>query len=237
MAYLVNLALSLVRERKRVGLLDADLFGPSLPRMMNLRGESSRPLLTGNKKIKPVLGYGIECMSMGLLQGDQSVVWRGLMVQKGIEKLLFEVQWGVLDYLVIDLPPGTGDTHLTLCQEALIDGVVIVSTPQEVALSDAYKAAQMFKLLQTPLMGVVENMAEFVCPHCQASSPIFAPPSANEAITRFCREMETPLLASFPLDPLVCSGSDEGLPLVLAHANHAISQKFTNLARSVMRAI
>ena len=232
---LVNLALSLAKERQRVGLLDADLFGPSLPRMMNLFGESSRPVLSSEKMIKPVLAYGIECMSMGLLQSrDGSIVWRGLMVQKGVEQLLFQVQWGDLDYLIIDLPPGTGDTQLTLCQQAQVDGVVLVSTPQQVAISDARKAADMFKLLQVPLLGVVENMNEFICPHCKESSHIFTPEASKPAIKHFCEELQVPLITSLPIDPLLCTGSDQGVPLILAHPKHLISEKFTQIARFLL---
>lgn len=230
----VNLALSLAKERKRVGLLDADLFGPSLPRMMNLSGESAKPVLTLEKRIKPVLAYGIECMSMGLIQSG-SVVWRGLMVQKAIEQLLFQVQWSDLDYLVVDLPPGTGDTQLTLCQKASISGVVLVTTPQEVAISDALKAADMFKLLKVPIWGIVENMSSFLCPHCKESSPIFTPSSSESAIQKFSESISVPVLTRLPIDPLVCSGSDDGRPLVLSHPDHVISNRFRDLAQFIIK--
>ena len=146
----VNLAAALVKERKRVGLLDADLFGPSLPTMMGLKGK--RPVLTGEKEIIPLSAYGIECMSIGLIAKEgAAVVWRGLMVTKAIEQLLNQVRWGSLDYLVIDLPPGTGDVQLTLAQKAHIDAAMIVSTPQQVAIDDVRKACAMFDELKIPV--------------------------------------------------------------------------------------
>ena len=205
------MAVSLAKERQKVGLLDADLFGPSLPRMMNLFGESSRPVLTKENLIKPVLAYGIECMSIGLVQAREgSIVWRGLMVQKAIEQLLFQVKWNDLDYLIIDLPPGTGDTQLTLCQRTVIDGVLMVTTPQQVAISDANKAADMFKTLQIPILGIVENMSKFICPHCKESSPIFTPKSSESSIKQFSESLNVPIITKLPIDPLVCSGSDDG---------------------------
>ena len=229
----VNLALSLMKAKQRVGLLDADLFGPSIPRMMNLLGESSRPILTVEKRIKPVLSYGVECMSMGLLQPreGQAIVWRGLMVQKAVEQLLFQVQWGDLDYLIVDLPPGTGDTQLTLCQKASIDGVVLVSTPQEVAISDTRKAADMFKLLQVPILGVAENMSHFICPHCKEKHSIFAPSQFKPALSLFADTLKVPVIASIPIDPLVCSESEDGRPVVLSHPDHLISKIFSEMAQ------
>lgn len=229
------MALSLAKEKRKVGLLDADLFGPSLPRMMNLSGESSRPILTQDKRIKPVLAYGIECMSMGLVQSSEgSILWRGLMVQKAIEQLLFQVNWNDLDYLVIDLPPGTGDTHLTLCQKAAIDGVVLVSTPQEVAISDARKAADMFNLLKVPILGIVENMSTFICPHCKGSSTIFTPPNSKSALKTFSDSIKAPIIIELPIDPLVCSGSDDGRPVVLSYPDHLISNRFKDLAKFII---
>ena len=230
------MALALVKEKKRVGLLDADLFGPSLPRMMNLFGEFSRPIMTLEKRIKPVLSYGIECMSIGLVQSREggSIVWRGLMVQKAIEQLLFQVQWGDLDYLIIDLPPGTGDTQLTLCQKVEIDGVVLVSTPQKVAISDAAKAADMFKLLKVPIIGIVENMNCFICPHCKESSSIFSPLKSKSALSEFSESFKIPIITQLPIDPLVCSSSDDGRPVVLSHPDHLISKSFNQLARFII---
>ena len=225
-----------MKEKRRVGLLDADLFGPSIPRMMNLLGESSRPVLNAEKRIKPVLSYGIECMSMGLVQPreESSIVWRGLMVQKAIEQLLFQVQWGDLDYLIVDLPPGTGDTQLTLCQKASVDGVVLVSTPQEVAISDARKAADMFKLLRVPILGIVENMSSFICPHCKEDSPIFTPQSKTP-LKDFADHLQVPIITRIPIDPLVCFGSDDGKPVVLSHPENLISKNFSELAQFVLK--
>lgn len=221
------------KERQRVGLLDADVFGPSLARMMNLNGNGAKPILTSDKKIKPVLSYGIECMSMSLIQPREggSIVWRGLMVQKAIEQLLFQVQWGNLDYLVIDLPPGTGDTQLSLCQHAKVHGVLLVSTPQEVAISDTRKAANMFETLKVPILGLIENMSHFVCPHCKEDTPIFSPKSSNSSIDQFSKSLNVPILAKLPIDPLLCTGSDEGQPLFLTHPEHSISKQFTEVAK------
>lgn len=231
----MNLALSLAKEKRKVGLLDADLFGPSLPRMLNLRGESSRPVLTQEKRINPVLAYGIECMSMGLVQPREgSITWRGLMVQKAIEQLLFQVNWTDLDYLVVDLPPGTGDTQLTLCQKAQIDGVILVSTPQEVAISDAIKAADMFKLLHVPIFGIVENMSSFHCPHCKESTPIFTPSNSKSALKAFSESLKVPIITDLPIDPLICAGSDDGRPVVLSHPDHLISNRFKEIAKFIM---
>lgn len=232
----VNLALALGKEKKRVGLLDADLFGPSLPRMMNLSGEASRPVLTVDKRIKPVLAYGIECMSIGLVQSREgsSIVWRGLMVQKAIEQLLFQVDWTDLDFLIIDLPPGTGDTLLTICQKAKINGALLISTPQKVAISDASKAADMFKLLQVPIFGIVENMSSFTCPTCNESSPIFSPKQSQSALKELSESLKVPIITKLPIDPLVCSGSDDGRPIVISYPEHLLSRKFRDLAQAII---
>lgn len=233
----MNLALSLAKEKRRVGLLDADLFGPSIPRMMNLLGESSRPILTTEKRIMPVLAYGVECMSMGLVQPkeERSIVWRGLMVQKAIEQLLFQVQWGDLDYLIVDLPPGTGDAQLALCEKALIDGVVLVSTPQEIAISDTRKAGDMFNLLKVPIIGIVENMSSFICVHCKGISHIFTPPESKSSLNIFAKSLDVPIIVQIPIDPLVCSRSDDGIPVVLSHSDHLISRKFSELAQFIIK--
>lgn len=225
----------MAKEKRKVGLLDADLFGPSIPRMMNLSGESSRPVLTKDKRIKPVLAYGIECMSMGLVQSREgSIVWRGLMVQKAVEQLLFQVSWHDLDYLIIDLPPGTGDTQLTLCQKVKLDGIVVVSTPQEVAISDARKAVDMFNLLNVPILGIVQNMSTFICPQCKESSSIFTPPNSKSSLKAFSDSVKASIIINIPIDPLVCSGSDDGRPVVLSHPDHLISNRFRDLAKFIM---
>ena len=176
-------------------------------------------------------------MSMGLIQPKEegSIVWRGLMVQKAIEQLLFQVQWNDLDYLVIDLPPGTGDTQLTLCQKTLVDGVVLVSTPQKVSISDTRKAADMFKLLRVPILGIVENMSSFVCPNCKENSHIFTPSESKMSLNSFAEFLEVPIITKIPIDPLICSGSDDGRPVVLSHSDHYISQRFSELAQFVMK--
>lgn len=231
------MALSLAREKLRVGLLDADLFGPSIPRMMNLLEDSSRPVLNTENKIIPVLSYGIECMSMGLVQpkDGKSIVWRGLMVQKAIEQLLFQVQWHNLDYLVVDLPPGTGDTQLTLCQKVPINGIVLASTPQEVSISDTRKAADMFKTLNIPIIGLINNMSSFICPHCKEDSSIFNTSRTNSSINEFAKSIDVPILAEIPIDPIICSGSDDGRPIVLSNPEHLISRRFRDMAQFIIK--
>lgn len=174
---------------------------------------------------------------MGLVQTREgSIVWRGLMVQKAIEQLLFQVNWSRdLDYLVVDLPPGTGDTQLTLCQKTKIDGVVLVSTPQKVAISDASKAADMFKILNVPIYGIVENMSAFICPHCKESSSIFTPLESNSALEDFSNSLKVPIITKLPIDPLVCSGSDDGRPITLSDPDHLISKRFNDLAQFITR--
>lgn len=230
-----------MKAKKRVGLLDADLFGPSIPRMMNLLSESSRPIITADKRIKPVLSYGIECMSIGLItknqkQDNESIVWRGLMVQKALEQLLYQVQWGDLDYLVVDLPPGTGDTQLTLCQKARVDGVILVTSPQAVSVADAKKAADMFKVMRVPLLGVVENMSAFRCPHCLQSSPIFGPLEGikESPVNLLAHDLQVPVITRIPIDPQICWASDEGRPLVLTNPDHEITKKYKQIADSIL---
>ncbi|XP_025058242.1 iron-sulfur protein NUBPL isoform X2 [Alligator sinensis] len=169
----VNIALALAANdsTKSVGLLDADVYGPSIPRMMHLKGN---PELTSQNLMRPLKNYGIECMSMGFLVEETApVVWRGLMVMSAIEKLLRQVEWGQLDYLVIDMPPGTGDVQLSVSQNIPIAGAVIVSTPQDIALLDARKGAEMFRKVHVPVLGLVQNMSVFQCPKCKHETHIF----------------------------------------------------------------
>lgn len=175
-------------------------------------------------------------MSMGLVQSKEgSIVWRGLMVQKAIEQLLFQVDWSKdLDYLIVDLPPGTGDTQLTLCQKTKIDGVIVVSTPQKVAISDASKAADMFKIFNVPIYGIVENMTSFICPHCKESSSIFTPSESDSALEDFSKFLKAPIITKLPIDPDICSGSDDGIPIVLFNPDHLISKRFNDLAKFIL---
>nr|XP_015206085.1 PREDICTED: iron-sulfur protein NUBPL isoform X2 [Lepisosteus oculatus] len=176
----VNLALGLAANdlEKSVGLLDADVYGPSIPKLMNLRGN---PELTDKNLMRPLVNFGIPCMSMGFLVEDTApVVWRGLMVMSAIEKLLRQVDWGTLDYLVVDMPPGTGDVQLSVTQNIPIAGAVVVSTPQDLALLDARRGAEMFRKVNVPVLGLIQNMSVFQCPKCQHQSHIFGADGARE---------------------------------------------------------
>uniref|UniRef100_A0A8B9RFK9 Iron-sulfur cluster transfer protein NUBPL n=2 Tax=Astyanax mexicanus TaxID=7994 RepID=A0A8B9RFK9_ASTMX len=176
----VNLALGLTAndQSKQVGILDADVYGPSVPKLMNLRGN---PELTDNNLMRPLTNFGIPCMSMGFLVEDTApIVWRGLMVMSAIEKLLRQVDWGLLDYLIVDMPPGTGDVQLSITQNIPIAGAVIVSTPQDIALLDARRGAEMFRKVNVPVLGLVQNMSVFQCPQCNHQTHIFGSDGARE---------------------------------------------------------
>ena len=204
-----NLAVALAQTGARVGLLDGDIYGPNLPRMMGVNRQPS----TRDGKILPVEAWGIRFMSIGLLvdQGE-AVVWRGPMLHSAIKTFLHDVDWGELDYLLVDLPPGTGDVQLSLIQQTFVAGAVVVTTPSTVAIEDAVKAVSMFAKLQVPVLGVIENMSEFVCPGCGQHHPIFNTGSAEERALA----MGLPFLGSIPLHPDVRAGGDDGRPVVAA---------------------
>ncbi|KAI9341370.1 cytosolic Fe-S cluster assembling factor NBP35 [Obelidium mucronatum] len=223
----VNLATSLAAKGIRTGLLDADLFGPSIPLMMNLVGKEA--LLTPQNNLQPLVNYGVQTMSMGfLVDENQAVVWRGMMVMKAIQQLLWQVQWSNLDILVIDMPPGTGDTQISILQQVVLDGVVIVSTPQDVALADAKKGITLFSKMSVPILGLVENMSFFTCPNCNHDSHIFSPPGANR-VDLLASKLGTNVIARVPLDPLVCEASDAG-KLVSSLASPKIGAVYSDLA-------
>jgi ATP-binding protein involved in chromosome partitioning len=205
----VNLAAGLAESGARVGLFDADVYGPNVPRMVDA---DDHPQATEADEIIPPEKYGMKLMSMDFLVGeDDPVIWRGPMVHKVLTQLWEDVIWGSLDYMVVDLPPGTGDTQLTLLQSVPVSGAVIVTTPQEVAIDDARKGLEMFGRHDTPVLGVVENMATFQCPDCDTEHDIFGS-GGGEA---FSEETEMPFLGSIPLDPSVRAGGDDGEPVVL----------------------
>ncbi len=194
-----NLAVALGLEGARVGLMDADIYGPNQPQMFGL--SDYEPQADDQNKIAPPSAHGVRMMSMGfLMDPDTPVIWRGPMLHGAITQFLKDVTWGELDYLVVDLPPGTGDVQISLCQAVPLVGAVVVTTPQSVAVSDVRKAAAMFRKLNVPLLGVVENMGEFVCPHCRKGSRIFSQGGAKALSEKY----RIPLLGSIPLDPLVC---------------------------------
>ncbi|GGE47438.1 Mrp/NBP35 family ATP-binding protein [Actibacterium pelagium] len=204
-----NLAVALARQGRRVGLLDADIYGPSQPRMM---GVSKRPASPDGKTIIPLKAHGVTMMSIGLMvDPDQAVVWRGPMLMGALQQMLGQVEWGELDVLIVDLPPGTGDVQLTLCQKSQMTGALVVSTPQDVALLDARKAIDMFGKLKTPVLGLIENMSSFCCPHCGGESHIFGHGGVRAEADR----IGVPFLGELPLALEVRQAGDAGTPIAL----------------------
>jgi ATP-binding protein involved in chromosome partitioning len=202
-----NLAVALAREGRRVGLLDADIHGPSQPRMMGVTRRASSP---DGQTIEPVRAHGVTMMSIGLMVDPaKAVVWRGPMLMGALQQLLTQVAWGRLDVLIVDLPPGTGDVQLSLCQRTKLTGAIVVSTPQDVALIDARKAIDMFRMLGTPVLGIVENMSGFVCPHCGGESHIFGQGGAEAEAAR----EDIPFLGRIPIDLATRIAGDEGMPV------------------------
>ena len=222
-----NLAVALARKGLRVGLLDADIYGPSQPRMM---GVSEKPASPDGKTIVPLTAHGVTVMSIGLmLPEDKAVVWRGPMLMGALQQMLNQVAWGALDVLLVDLPPGTGDIAMTLCQKAEVTGAIVVSTPQDVALLDARKALDMFDTLKTPVLGLIENMAVFTCPHCGGQSHIFgAGGMVAEASAR-----DVPLLAQLPLDLETRLAGDGGAPV--AAGDGPMAEAYAQVAERLMQ--
>jgi ATP-binding protein involved in chromosome partitioning len=222
----VNLALSLARTGAKVALMDADVYGPSAPHMLGIQERAH----THGQRIAPIERYGIDVMSMGFFLDDSSpVIWRGPMVMGLIRQFLRDVDWGPQDYLVVDMPPGTGDAALTLAQQVPLSGAVIVTTPQDVALADVERGIAMFGELHVPVLGVVENMSTYRCPDCGETEDIFGAGAAEELAERF----HVPVLARLPLVPEVREGGDAGRPISIAAPDHPVSRLFTELARSV----
>ncbi len=220
----VNLALALAERGARVGLMDADVYGPSIPMML---GVQKRPKMTPDKKILPIEAHGLQSMSMGYLSDDNTpVIWRGPMVSGLIQQFLGVVEWGELDYLVIDLPPGTGDIQLTLCQQAPLAGAVIVTTPQDVSLLDARKGLKMFEQVNVPVLGIVENMSYFVCGHCHERTEIFRHGGGQSEAVR----LGVPFLGEIPLDPEVVVGGDEGQPILLRNPKSPVADAYRKVA-------
>jgi ATP-binding protein involved in chromosome partitioning len=205
-----NIAASLARSGARVGLLDADIYGPSIPMMMR----SARPAEPrADNTIEPGEAHGVKVMSMGYFTpGDQPLIWRGPMAHKALQQGLLSVNWGQLDYLIVDLPPGTGDVHLTLVQTVPVTGGVIVSTPQDVGLQISMKTLRMLQQTKVPILGIVENMSTYVCPHCGGRDDLFGHGGAEEA----AKQLDVPFLGAVPLDPAIRRASDEGTPVVIA---------------------
>ncbi|MGB8645120.1 MAG: iron-sulfur cluster carrier protein ApbC [Anaerolineae bacterium] len=223
----VNLAVALAQAGARVGLMDADIYGPNIPIMMGVDGQ--RPMATDNKII-PLEAFGIKLMSMGfLVSPEQAMIWRGPMLHSAIRQFLSDVDWGELDYLVIDLPPGTGDAQLTLAQSVPLTGAIIVATPQDVALADVVRGVSMFQKLEVPVLGVVENMSYFLCPHCGDRTDIFDHGGAHEMANR----MNVPFLGEIPLDTKIRLGGDTGLPVMVTEPDSPLGKAFRTAAENI----
>ena len=224
----VNLAVALARYGAKVGLLDADFYGPSVPMMTGLSDQ--RPVSPDGTRLEPLEALGMKVMSLGfLVEPDQALIWRGPMLHGALQQLMRDVNWGALDYLVLDLPPGTGDVVLTVSQSIRAAGAVLVTTPQDVALADVVRAKQMFDKVNIPVLGIVENMSQFICPHCGTSTPIFHHGGGRRAADLF----KVPFLGEIPLELRVRVGGDEGRPVVAAHPDSAEAQAFMSVARAV----
>jgi ATP-binding protein involved in chromosome partitioning len=222
----VNLALGLLAQGWRVGILDADIYGPSLPRLLGLKGKPE----SDGRSLKPLTAYGLKAMSIGfLVSEEEAMIWRGPMVVSAIQQLLRDVTWGELDCLVVDMPPGTGDAQLSLAQNVPLAGAVIVSTPQDLALIDARRGIAMFRKVDVPVLGIVENMSYFLCPHCGGRSDIFAHGGARAEAAKF----DVPFLGEVPLDIAIREQSDSGHPVAAADGGGVYAKIYRNIAAQV----
>ena len=227
----VNFSVALKSIGMKVGLLDADIYGPSIPRMM---GISKKPEMNENKKLIPVENYGIKCMSIGFILDEEApTIWRGPMVMKALEQMFNGVDWGELDYLIIDLPPGTGDAQLTLAQSSKLSGSIVISTPQEVALTDARKGINMFKKVGVEILGIVENMSYFICDNCDEKHFIFS----KDGALREAEKFKIPFLGNIPINKILRHQSDKGLPSIIDNQESEISKKFIEIAKNITQAI
>jgi len=227
----VNLALSLARSGARVGLLDADIYGPSVPLLLGVRQE---PEMTPQGQILPVFAAGLALMSIGFIAGEEApVVWRGPLLAQAVQQFLRQVRWGELDYLLLDLPPGTGDIPLTLSQVVALSGAVVVTTPQEVALQDVERGIAMFQKVEVEVLGVVENMSYYRCPRCGARHELFGHGGGRQAAARLGLEF----LGELPLEPAIRAAGDQGRPIVLAEPDSAAGQAFAAIASRLEAAI
>ena len=223
-----NLACALAAEGRRVGLLDADVYGPSQPRMLGVTG---RPASPDGKTILPMRNFGVTMMSIGLMTNeDQAVVWRGPMLMGALQQMLTQVQWGALDVLIVDLPPGTGDVQMTLAQKARLDGAIIVSTPQDVALLDARKGIDMFNQLGTPIYGMIENMSTHICSECGHEEHVFG----HGGVAAEAEKLGVPLLAEIPLHLDIRMAADGGAPIVVSKPESSQSAGFRSVAKSLI---
>jgi ATP-binding protein involved in chromosome partitioning len=228
----VNLALALAAEGARVGILDADIYGPSQPAMMGLTGQ--RPVSEDGRILQPLVAYGLQCMSIGfLVDDDQPMVWRGPMATSALTQLLTGTAWQDLDYMIVDMPPGTGDIQLTLSQQVPVSGSVIVTTPQDIALHDAMKGLKMFEKVGIPVLGIVENMSIHICSDCGHREPIFGEGGGQKMSTRY----GVPLLGELPLDTQIRQEADAGCPSVVANPDSAVAEIYIDVARKMAAGI
>jgi ATP-binding protein involved in chromosome partitioning len=228
----VNLAVALAETGAKVGLLDADIYGPSIPVMMGVR---RAPDMDQGQRILPLEAHGVKLMSLGFLlpDPDTPVIWRGPMIAKALNQFLRDVVWGDLDYLLIDLPPGTGDAQLTLSQSLNMSGVAIVMTPQDVAMTIASKVLVMFRQMKVPILGIIENMSTFICPACGGESQIFSHGGGRKASER----LHTPFLGEIPLDPELCEGGDDGRPILVRNPRSPVADVFRRVAANLARRV
>ncbi len=227
----VNLATALSSLDLKIGLLDADIYGPSIPRMM---GISKKPIMNENKKLVPLENYGIKLMSIGfILDSEAPTIWRGPMVMKALEQMFNGVEWGELDYLIIDLPPGTGDAQLTLAQSSKLSGSIVISTPQDVALTDARKGINMFKKVNVDILGIVENMSYFICDNCNQEHYIFS----KDGVKKEAEEFKIPFLGEIPIDTNLRIQSDNGIPALIDNPDGEIAKKFISIAKNLKKSL
>jgi ATP-binding protein involved in chromosome partitioning len=223
----VNLAIALARMGNKVGLIDADIYGPNIPMMM---GSSQQPKVGPSNQIEPNITHGVKTISIGYISpGDKPMVMRGPMLHQIIRQFLQQVEWGELDYLIVDLPPGTGDVVISLVQTVPLTGAVVVSTPSDVALQDARKALEMFAQVNVEVLGIVENMSHFTCPHCSTIIDIFSRGGAE----RTAQQFNVPFLGSIELVPAIREGGDRGLPVALAGPDSPLAAEFYEVARKL----
>lgn len=226
-----NLALALASSGARVGVLDADLYGPSQPRMLGLKGMPDSP---DGKILEPMIGHGIQTMSIGFLVDEESpIIWRGPMITQALTRLVYETRWDNLDYLIVDLPPGTGDIHLTMAQRLPVSGAVIVTTPQDIALLDARKGLRMFEKVNVPVIGIIENMSTHVCTQCGHEEHIFGEGGAR----KMAEEAGTELLGELPLDIRIRTGSDSGQPILVTSPDSSVAAAYQSIATRIVSAI
>ena len=222
-----NLAVALKMHGAATGLLDADIYGPSVPILMGVKGEPRKIEVDGVQKIEPTFAHGVPVMSIGFfLDSEQAVIWRGPMLGKALHQLMADVHWGELDYLVVDMPPGTGDVQITFSQQLKVSGALLVATPQQVALADVVRAKSMFDKVMIPIVGIVENMSYFVCDGCGKEHEIFSRGGAQRAAERF----QIPYLVEIPITPALRKGGDEGVPILIQDPNSPVSKRFLEIA-------